>query len=67
MAHRAGFDTARLDVGVDIVLLQTDDPAELVGRQLAFVDEAVERARRDAEPLGGRRGGQPHEVVVGFF
>ncbi len=31
------------------MLLEADDPPEAVGRQLATVDEAVERPRGDAE------------------
>ena len=35
--------------GVDVRLLQADDPAHLVGGQLTLVDEAVQRAQGDAE------------------
>ena len=52
MLERAGLDAAGLDEHIDFVRLQTDDPAEAIGRELAFVDESIERARGDAEPRG---------------
>ena len=38
----AGLDPAGLDERVDIGLLQPDDPAESVGRQLPLIDESVQ-------------------------
>ena len=39
--------TARLP---DLEPFEADDPPEPVGRQLTFVDEAIQRARGDPEP-----------------
>ena len=41
-AERAGLDATRCDEGVDLVALQADGAAELVGRQLSAVDQAVQ-------------------------
>lgn len=49
MLERARFDPARVDEGVDLVLLEADDATEAVGRKLALVDEPVQRPRGDAE------------------
>jgi hypothetical protein len=50
------FETARRDPRalnelLEIELAQPDDPAELVRRQFAFIDEAVERPEIDTEML----------------
>lgn len=47
--QRAGSDAAGIDELLDLGLLEADDPAESVRRELALVDEAVQRARRDAQ------------------
>jgi hypothetical protein len=59
----AGLDATPLDVRIDLALLQANDPAEAVGGQLTFVDEAIERAGRDAEPIGGLAGAEPDDAA----
>ena len=63
--ERAGLDAAGVDEGVDVGGLQPDDPPEAVGRDLALVDEPVERAGRDAEPVGRFAGAEPADLIVG--
>ena len=51
MLEGAGLDAAGLDELIDLLLLEADDPAEPVGRDLPFVDEAVQRAGGDAQSV----------------
>ena len=44
MLEFAGFDAAIPDERIDLVLLQADNSTKPVRRQLAFVDQPVERA-----------------------
>ena len=56
MLEGARLDAARLDERIDLLGLQPDHAAEPIGGQLTLVDEAIERARGDAQPasrLGG--------------
>ena len=62
--ERAGFDATALDERVDFLLLQSDHSPEAVGGKQSFVDEPVERAIRDAEPLGGGRGREPSDLFA---
>ena len=48
MFERSGLDAARLDEGVDLVLLEPDDPAEAVRGELALINEPIQRPRRHA-------------------
>src|ERR1700722_11557582 len=52
-------DPAGLDEPVEIGLLDADDPAEPVGHQITFVDEAVEAPEGDAEAYRGLFGAEP--------
>src|SRR5580693_6717059 len=45
----SGGDAAGLDEALHVTLLQADDPAELVGRDHALVDESVEAAQGHTE------------------
>jgi hypothetical protein len=58
----AGHDAAAFDELGHLALLEPDDPTEPVGGDLAVVDEAVERPRRDAQALGRLVGVQPLDV-----
>ena len=64
MADRTYADSARLDVGIDVGLLQADDPTELVGGDQTLVDEAVEGDRGDPDLLSGRRRTEPGNLVA---
>ena len=57
-------DTAGLDEPFDITLLETDDPAEFVGRDHALVDEPVEAAEGHAEMLSRLLGAHPMDLFV---
>ena len=60
-AHRLRvevLETSRCDAGVvdeivDVVEAQTDHPTKLIGRKVAFVNEAIKRAKVDAQIEGG--------------
>ena len=67
MLERAWFDATALDERVDFLLLQSDHSPESVGGQQSFVDEAVERAVRDAEALRGSRRLQPSDLLSWSF
>ena len=60
--QRSGLDPVVIDEGVDLVLLQSDDPPEAVGGDVTLVDEAVQGPGRDAEPLRGRGGREPGDL-----
>jgi hypothetical protein len=49
VAQVTRLDSLSLEVRLDLGSLQTWNPAHLVRRQVAFVDEPVKRPRRDAE------------------
>ena len=49
MFEGAGDDPAHLDVPLEVLLLEADDPAELVGGQIPLVDEPVEAPQGDTE------------------
>jgi hypothetical protein len=56
VAQPAGLDPAGLQRGVDLVSLKAEHATQLVGGDLALVDESVQGPRRDTEtPGGGRR------------
>jgi len=59
----ARLDAGALDEGLDLVRSEADDPPEAVGRQIAVVDEPVERAGGDAETPGSLLGRQPLGLV----
>src|SRR4051812_358161 len=58
----SGLDLATLDEGVDFVGFEADHAAKPVGGNVALVDEAVKRARRDAQSFGRFRRGEPVDV-----
>ena len=60
----ARLDPAGLDVAVDVVVLQPDHPPELIGRELALVDEPVEAAQGDPEAGRGLLGAEPRRRLV---
>ena len=60
--ERSGSDAAPLDEVLHLALLQADDASETVCRQLALVDEPVQRPRRDAETTGGLCGVEPDDA-----
>jgi hypothetical protein len=62
--ERPRRDAAGLDEHVDVSGLETDHPPEPVGRHLSLIDEAIQRARRYAEPIGGLTGAEPTDLVV---
>ena len=63
MFEGARFNSARLDERVDVILFESDHPAEPVGHELVFIDEAVQRAGSDTEAFGGLGGTQPSQVI----
>ena len=63
MLEGAGLDAARVDEAIDLVGLEADDAPEAVRRQLALVDEAVQRARGDAQTMRRFRGAQPVDLA----
>ena len=65
MLEPARLDARPVDEGVHLVLLETDDAAELVGRQLALVDQPVQRPHRDAQPARRLAGAHPMDVDGG--
>ena len=64
MTHRPRLNTGRLNERVDVGALQPDHASELVGGELPFIDEAVERAVRDTQVLSGRSGGHPFDLIA---
>ena len=62
MFEFARFDAAVVDEGVDLGLLQANHSAEAVRGELAFVDQSVERAGRQAQRRSGFLGGQPVSI-----
>src|SRR5438270_12445391 len=55
----AGLDASVADEVVDLVLLEPNHASELVGRELAFVDQPVEGADRDPQPACRLSGAHP--------
>jgi hypothetical protein len=45
------------------VTLEADDPTKPVRGQATFVDESIERARTDAQQLGGIAAAQPFRYL----
>ncbi|CAA9231281.1 MAG: hypothetical protein AVDCRST_MAG10-1177 [uncultured Acidimicrobiales bacterium] len=64
MLEVARGDARGLDERLDLALLEADDPAELVGRKLALVDQAVEGADRHPQPPSRFARAHPANVVV---
>lgn len=58
----AGFDPARLDECIDVLLLETDDPPKSVSHDLSLVNEPVESTRSDPEILGSAGSTQPLDL-----
>src|SRR6266550_1362977 len=65
MLQPARLDAGPVDEGVHLALLEADDPAELVRRQLALVDEPVQRPHGDAQPARRLAGTHPVDVDGG--
>jgi hypothetical protein len=63
MLQRARLDADRSDERIDLAFLQTDHSAELVRREVALVDELVQRAEGDAKPFGGVCGAEPADLT----
>ncbi len=59
MLEGARLDAAGLDEAVDLLLLEADDPPEAIGRELSFVDEAVQGPGSDAEATLADAWGRP--------
>jgi len=54
-------DPSPFDEGIDLVSLEADHTAHLVGRHLAFVDETVESAQSDPQPGARLRSPNPFD------
>lgn len=64
MLEGSGLDASGTNERVDLGLLQSDDPPELVGGNVAFVDELVQRSQRDAQTAGGFGGAEPANFTL---
>ena len=59
MLEAARRDAGLLDEGHDVTFLQADHTPELVRREVALVDHAIQRARVDAQVVGNLGGAHP--------
>ncbi len=64
MFEGSGLDTSGTDERVDLGFLQADHSPELVGRNVAFVDELVQRAQRDTQTSGSFGGAEPANFTL---
>lgn len=64
MLEGARFDATVVDERINLGLLETNHPTKPIRRQLALVDQAVERPRRESERGGSFLRGQPVSVGV---
>jgi len=64
MLERTRFDTVSIDERIDLVLLQSDHPAEPIGGKLAFIDQPVQSSWRKPERGSRFLGGEPVTVSL---
>lgn len=58
----ARFDARSGNEGIDLMLLEPDDSAELIRGDVAFVDELVKGAKRHTKTLRSVGGAQPADL-----
>jgi hypothetical protein len=59
MLKGARFDSSARDESIHLGCLQTDNAPELIGRDLALIDELVQRSQRHTKTGGGLVGAEP--------
>jgi hypothetical protein len=64
MFERSRLDPSRLDERFDVIKLQTNDSAELVCRDLALIDQPVQRSRGQAEVSCSLGGTKPLNLLI---
>ena len=64
MLELAGFDFALTDEVVDLVLLETDNATKSVRGQLPFVNQSIERSRRQTQRCRCLFRGEPITICL---
>jgi len=62
MAQTSGGNSGPFEEDIKVGRFDAQDPPHLVGGDLPFVDQAIERPLGDPEPLGGLGRAQPFGV-----
>jgi hypothetical protein len=62
--ERSRLDARRLDERLDVLKLQADDTAKLVRRDLALINQPIERSWGQAKVSGGLGGTKPLNLLI---